>query len=547
MAFAIVQLRNRSDVQTIANRNLTSTTYPQAPHFRRLAVERAVKRSQRVHMYDLYKPLRNELRQNALLPSLRVVWAWMQHLQFGLDLPLGMEVPQQIRWLSSGPARGIYEWELALLAKELLVLAPEDAGDDLRSWKRFSAAVNKLKNLDNEISRRYEKLFREHIFIEMYRTAHHQFLWQRTLRMDSEVSRYFKIFGVPALDAILRERLGLSAHALYSVGLASSGYFLNQSDLATPPTFNLTGVTAAQVTSFFDRYSKSTSDMRLLCEEVESFDENFVYTFNPLLQFPLVSFVSAGRSKLIAPVPRYLIRRFTEGVYYDILGAQGFEAAFGDSYQTYVGEVLEAVNSRNSLAVLGESDYVVGKDRKRSVDWIASDDTGELFIECKTKRLRLDAKIALSDLAPLEAELSKLAEFTVQIYKTLADAISGRYSHWGVSSRPIYPIIVTLEEWYVFGHQLDSKIDACVRSEFGSAKLDEQLLEKYPVTICSVGDFERLMALVAVRGIGIVMDERLNPKRRLWLLHAALLDAFPEDYPKTRANLFPAALKDIAG
>lgn len=498
-------------------------------------------------MHDLYEPLRDELSAHSLLPSLRVIWAWMQQLQFGEDFPADIEVPQEMRRLLHTPRRGVYEWELALLAKELLVLAPENGAVDLRSWERFSSASNKLRNLDNGISQRYESLFRQHIFIEMYRIAHQQFWWQRILRLDSELTRYLKIFGSPALDAILQQRLGMSAQALYTIGLSVSGHFLSEFELSAPVPLALYGVTSDQVALFFARYCKSLSEMRDLCREAQSFDENFIYTFNPLLQFPLVWYRAGDQIRIVAPVPRYLIRRFTEGVYYDILGTPGFDAAFGDSYQAYVGDVLSAVNTRHSLTITAEREYLVGKDKKRGVDWIASDSTGELFIECKTKRLRLDAKIALSDQTPLHSELKKLAEFALQIYKTLSDALAGRYPHWAPSDKPVYPIIVTLEEWFVFGHHLDGEIDARIRSEFQSNGVDLQLLETYPLTICSVGDFERLMALIAMKGASTVMIERLSPKRKLWLLQSALRDAFPEDFPQTRTNLFPEALARITG
>jgi hypothetical protein len=498
-------------------------------------------------MYDLYKPLRNEIRKNALLPSLRAVWSWMQHLQFGDDLADDLEVPPPIRWRPRGADKGIYEWELAILAKELLILAPETSTVDLRSWKHFSAAVNKLRNLDNAISERYEKLFREHIFVEMHRIAHHQFWWQRTLRMDSEVARYLKIFGSPDLDAILRERVGLGAHALYSIGLAVTGHFLTESELVTPLTFNLSAVTAEQIELFFNRYSMPLAEMRELCRDCESFDENFIYAFNPLVQYPIVSYASAGQTRLVAPVPRFLIRRFTEGVYYDVLGSPGFDAAFGDSYQRYVGEALMAVNAEGRLVILPEAEYLMGRDRKRTCDWIASDDSGDLFIECKTKRLRVDAKIALSDLSHREAELSKLAEFAVQIYKTLVHAQEGQYPHWQPRGLPLYPIIVTLEEWHAFGHKLDAEVESRIRSEFRTQGLDERLLEAHPLTICSVGEFERLAALVTMKGTRAVLAEKTNAKRKLWPVHGALLDAFPDDYPKTRTNLFPAALEAITG
>jgi hypothetical protein len=496
-------------------------------------------------MYDLYKPFRNELRKQALRPSLRAIWAWMQHLQFERGFPPDMQVPLQIQALR-GPQRSIYEWELAVLARELIALAPDNALTDLRSWRQFRTAVNKLKALDEAISERYEKLFRENIFIEMSRHAHHQFGWQRTDRMIVEVTRYLKIFAYPGLDAILRERIGLSAHVLYTIGLSITGHFSNQSELSQLNT-NLFGISLAQITLFLDLYARDIGEMRRLCIQAQAFNENFIYAFNPLVQFPIISDVAGSGTRYIAPVPTYLIRRFTEGVYYDVWDAPGFDIAFGTSYQSYVGDVLKAVNRQNALTVLPESEYKVGKDRKHSVDWIASDDTAELFIECKTKRLRQDAKFALADLAPLQAQLAKLADFAVQIYKTLADAIEGRYTHWKPTSRPIYPIVVTLEEWYIFGHRLDSEIDARLRSAFRSNALDENLLVQYPLIICSVNDFERLMALIAIKGAKSVMDATVDPKRKLWLVHAAMLDAFPEDFAKTRVNLFPEALESITG
>ena len=498
-------------------------------------------------MYDLYKPLRNELSQLALFPSLRVIWAWMQQLQFGQDFPADIEVPHQIRRVLRSPTRGIYEWELALLAKELLVSAPENGPVDLHSWERFSSALNKLKDLGNGVSQHYEPLFRQHIFIEMYRIAHQQFWWQRTLRLDSEVTRYLKIFGAPDLDAILQQRLGMSAQVLFTIGLSVSGHFLSDFELSAPVTFDIYGVTGEQIALFFAKYCKPLAEMQVRCREAQSFDENFIYAFNPLIQFPLVWYRAGDQIRIVAPVPRYLIRRFTEGVYYDILGTPGFDAAFGDSYQAYVGDVLAAVNTSRSLTITAEREYLVGKDKKRSVDWTVSDSTGELFIECKTKRLRLEAKIALSDQTPLRSELAKLTEFALQIYKTLIDALAGRYSHWTPTGKPLYPVIVTLEEWFVFGQKLDGEIDARIRSEFQSHGMDLQLLETYPLTICSVGEFERLMALVAMKGVSTVMAERLSPKRKLWLLHSALLDAFPEDFPQTRGNLFPEALAGITG
>jgi hypothetical protein len=54
------------------------------------------------------------------------------------------------------------------------------------------------------------------------------------------------------------------------------------------------------------------------------------------------------------------------------------------------------------------------------------------------------------------------------------------------------------------------------------------------------------MPLVSVRGINHVMAHKFAGERNLWMLHSALMDAFPDDYARTRGNLFPEALASIA-
>lgn len=499
-------------------------------------------------IYELYWPLRNDLKRLSLVPSLRVIWAWIQHFQFEAPIPGDIEAPDELRANLEGPQRIFFEWELGLLAKQLLANAPLVATPrDLRTWETFRAVVNRLKELDNSISGHYEELFRQNVLVEMYRSAHRQFPWQRTATMQSEAARYFKIFSTPEIDAIVRRRLGMSVHTLYTVGLSLAGMFLTASDASLPLTTDLRDVGPEEVGAFFRAYVTDIGTMREQCIALQSFDENFVYAPNPLVKFPVVAYTINGVPTIAAPVPTFLLRRFTQGVYYDVLGSPGFDVAFGEAFQRHVGEVLHAADSTDSLAVLPEREYHIGRDRKDSVDWIASDSTGDLFIECKTKRLPQKAKLALADLAPLQAELGKLTEFVVQIYKTLSHALEGRYPHWQPTDRPVYPLVVTLEEWYVFGDMPNMDIDRRVRAAFRESELDETLLDRHPYTVCSAEEFERLIPLVVAIDIRRVMEQKLIPERRHWLLHTALLRAFPQEYTASRAPLFPHALDSITG
>jgi hypothetical protein len=104
--------------------------------------------------YELYKPLRNHLRQYSLLESLGVVRAYVQHLQFDQAFPSDIEVDATFLRASDVEKRvyGVHEWELELLAKELILNAPDIGKKDLRSWKEFSTSINKIKSLLRIIS-----------------------------------------------------------------------------------------------------------------------------------------------------------------------------------------------------------------------------------------------------------------------------------------------------------------------------------------------------------------------------------------------------------
>jgi hypothetical protein len=78
-------------------------------------------------VYDLYKPLRNLLRQYPLMESLSVVHAYTQYLQFSRPLPSDIDV-NPIIYARHKPERQIYEWQLDLLAREIILNCPTREG-----------------------------------------------------------------------------------------------------------------------------------------------------------------------------------------------------------------------------------------------------------------------------------------------------------------------------------------------------------------------------------------------------------------------------------
>ncbi len=86
-----------------------------------------------------------------------------------------------------------------------------------------------------------------------------------------------------------------------------------------------------------------------------------------------------------------------------------------------IGEVIGKANESKKMKIIPEKKYYDGRDRKDTVDWIVYDEKAALFIECKSKKMVIPAKTSLNDEKPLLSDLAKMADFIVQVYKTIND------------------------------------------------------------------------------------------------------------------------------
>ncbi|MGO8865178.1 MAG: hypothetical protein ACLQME_01630 [Alphaproteobacteria bacterium] len=493
-----------------------------------------------MNVYELYKPLRNYLRQVCLLDSLAVIHAYLQNLQFGRPFPNGIEVHPSYTLVNKKIGKRIYEWELELLAKEVILNSPDLATcpKSFSHWAQFAGAINRLKKLDHDIADLYSELHEKNILLELHRVAHRQFPWQ-SLPKSSTLTRYFRIFSHPVLDRILQERVGVTTRQLYTLGLALTGHYANEFTMDYPAPVTIPGLDGEHAQRFLSRFARDISILRSEISASQAYDENYLYAFNPLKTRPLILAHWRGRQVLIAPIPTYLFQRFTEGVYYEICGDHEFAAAFGESFQTYVGDVLRAVKGDSHLFVAPEAEYLVRKDRKDSVDWIIADHEAALFVECKTKRLQYASKIALSDVESLNEDLAKMAAFIVQAYRTQADCMRGHYPHWKPGSLQIFPVIVTLQDWYIFGPKLVPELDRRVAEGLKKGNVDPSIMRTSPYTICAVSGFERAVQVMKEVGIQRFMGKKTAGEERLWALEPFITGNFRDESRLTKVELFP--------
>ena len=489
-------------------------------------------------MHDIYRPLRNYFREFPLVQSLDLIWAYSQHVANGRPLPERMQFRDQFGKPTTKPLF-IYPWELDLIAREIVLNGNIVGNRSLDSWHELSIAINKLRRIDNDIAGRYSS--RETVMRDLHRTVHLQFPWQRPPSIRT-MMRAYKLFGTDMMRPILEETTGVDLDSFFKLGIATAGHLREQSTINTEQDYSMLGVPLDVSKKFFDRLTVDLSELRSRTREAQRYDDSWQFGGNPLRNTPLVRFDPLNPERVICPFPTFLITRFSEGLFYDTVGHHSFSNAIGKGFETYVGEVLREVLG-DGFTVLEEQEYWVGKDRKDGVDWIVSDATGHVFIECKTKRLRYDAKF-IADGVGLETAIDAMASFVVQHYRNINEALSG-LTKWVPDGKMIYPMIVTLEDWWLFTPAIVGMLENSVRRRMNDSGLPLRMLDDMPYTIASADEFETAFQIMSMTGIETYLGRKCSDAHRQWALTSFSPGRLQTERKATHGLLFRQDLRHI--
>lgn len=275
----------------------------------------------------------------------------------------------------------------------------------------------------------------------------------------------------------------------------------------------------------------------------QSYDQDWLYVWNPLEATPLVTFDAAHPDRVLCPIPRYLLRRASAGLFYDLVKSADFDNPYGNSFQSYVGEVTEAFCLQPSFSVLGEEPYYIGANKLHGVDWIISDKTGHIAIESKTKRLTVNAK-TLSDPAALNSDLTIMAKAIVQHYRNIRHAFEGR-TGWKPNGLPVYPMVLTLEDWFIFSPRVNEMLQKHVSKFLAEAGISKEVLDEMPYTIASIHEFELAIQVIAQLNIFSVMCKKTTADQRMWSLLPFIQTEFKSEIVRANRVLFADEWKKL--
>ena len=112
--------------------------------------------------------------------------------------------------------------------------------------------------------------------------------------------------------------------------------------MSTNQDYSVLGITRDASNAFFNRITCTLAHLKDETIKRQSYTRDWMYVWNPLEATPLVSFDPAFPDRVLCPIPRYLLRRASAGIFFDLVKAADFDNPFGNSFQAYVGELIKA-------------------------------------------------------------------------------------------------------------------------------------------------------------------------------------------------------------
>ncbi len=453
-------------------------------------------------IFTNFRPLRNLISQFNVIESLYFIWTFSRNYTFNKEFPRNNEWARRVNLdgldkFERQMAIKVIDHDLEYLAKVILLY-----GDIAPSSKKIVEY-----RYSNNVFVLYSRLFQtadknyvntNNILMEFHRIAHRQFVWQKGYS-GQEVYRYYKIYGNPEVSAIVENKLGLSSHTIFLITSFLFSYLGEHFQIRLP--FNIKSdknpISLEMMEKYLNIFSISLNEAKAELRESQQLNHLLFYTYNILLAKPIIK----DSGNIFSPIPLMIYWQMTTGLYYHICGEPGFSGAFGSSFESYVGDVLTKSIIKDEFTISPEEKY--GQPEKRTSDWLVSDSNSILFIECKTKRMKIGSKTELDISNSLETDIKAIAKAVTQLYKSYLDYQSDLFPTTRYDPEKVFfPLVLTLEEWYIsFNPQILDIIKGFVIIEFEALNINTDLLELYPYTVACSSEFEKDAQLINELGI----------------------------------------------
>ena len=493
-----------------------------------------------MNYFSKIKPVLNKLSELNVYESLDVVRAYMQA---GAE---GNTNRAYIPCVNHPETNSVEVWFADFLIANIIKYCDDfPCQKSLRDVNPRYAICNKIEELHQEIS---HKQMNEEVFVWLNSYIFNQF---KILAKDNELRalyRYYYLYKTPKIKAYAEDKMGMPLDAYFKMAFFVYAIFADKSrfhvkeDYFTPKKKNFDEINKVALEYVLSQISKPLPELKLLCKEYCSYDEDRLFGFfndAPHVKYPLIK----DKGGYFCTIPNYITTALLDGLYYrlDIPNSDDPDVSkeFSENMENYLGLIFEHFLNGSKVKCRQEITYDVGKRKtQRTSDWILWDDEDICFMDCKTKRISVKGKQAVTvddeeiervvrdkpysssrkkkeidEVIPegLTKDLIALGMGVGKVFVSYDDYRAGNISDFPFMERKTFhAVIVTLEESLSNTPGYKDRIIKVAQSYREYKNGHTESIDEKTVNMLSVKNIEECTCIIAKEGIGYYLEHHMD-------------------------------------
>ncbi len=475
-----------------------------------------------------YRIFCNTLSFSSLPNTIALTSEYFRKLETNESLNVWSLAPPELDF-SSFEQLQIFPWRMDQLLREAFTHNCFLGIRNINKWDSFAIVYKALHHVNTEV----EKGMADKIWYQLYRISHLQFPWQERLN-GRYLYRYIKIFEHLPLKELVYEKYNVTPSELFKFTFALYGWFLSNRTLKGGIDASKLGLSQKQTKLILNSITTNTEEVSNDSFDKSIADVNFEYRRSIFVQKPLLKLYNqSGEDCIICPIPRYLVYRLLDGLYYDLVGHRSFANAFGLGFQNYI-ETLSSTHLQPRISVRPEQPYGIGK---ASVDLILSDENADVFVECKARRASYSGITDLTTKDSIDRDLTKISEALSKTYKNIFDGLNGKYTHWQPSGKRKYLLVVFPKNWFASYPALTSRINQLTEQHLNKIGISPKILTEIPYEICSADAYEYFCATAQTHSLSEIMSTKSTKEFSNWDLRNFLNNQYRDSLDENLRNI----------
>ncbi|MBQ8484864.1 MAG: hypothetical protein IJ534_01815 [Bacteroidaceae bacterium] len=492
-----------------------------------------------MNYFSRIKPVLNKLSELNVYDSLYVVRAYMQAC---MDGDIKKEYIPNVRY---SEANSIEVWFADFMIANIIKYCSDiPCSKSLRDVKTRYYICTPIEELHREVTK---KQMNQEVFVWINSYIFNQY---KILARDNELRvlyRYYYLYKTPRIKFFAENKMSIPLDVYFKMAFfvyvifAGKGRFYVKEDYISPKKkFN--EVNKMALDYVLSQISKPLSELKLLCKNYCCYEEDSLFGyFNdaPHVRFPLIK----DKGGFFCTIPSYIPTALLDGLYYRLdipnCGDHDVNKEFSENMENYIGMIFEHFLEGSQVKYQQELTYDVGKRRtQRTSDWILWDETDISFMDCKTKRISVKGKQAVTVDDEMINQVVRDKPFSntrkkKEIDEAIPEGLTKDLIHLGIGVGKIFvsydeyqagnvsgfpymkgkrfhAVIVTLEESFSNTPGYKERIIKVAQSYRDAKSCNSKPIDEKTVKVLSVKDLEECTCIIAQEGLGFYMDHHMH-------------------------------------